>query len=485
MRDRYSDLVNSGLGKSLASVLGLPRPVTLRRYVVGVPLLVGPAIVKGVGGAPLLPEIRRILASTGVEVISGDLVAGDTPAAGGGSSRSDVRAGSGSASSLASGTRSGTRYDCRLGAVVVDVSAARVVDDLESLRAVLAPSLRRLDVCARIVLVGTPPESLADPAAAATQRALEGIIRSVAKELRGGATANLIYAGQGAGPALESPLRFLLSARSAYVDGQVIRVASALVTPPADWARPFAGRVVVVTGAARGIGASIVEVFARDGAQVICLDVPAAGDALAAVANRVGGTALHLDITTADAGERIAAHLTERHGGNLDVLVHNAGITRDKLLVNTDADRWGSVLAVNLSAQLRMNDVLLDRECEGGINDGGRIVTVSSTSGIAGNRGQANYAASKAGLIGMVEALSVRVAGRGITVNAVAPGFIETEMTARMPLATREIGRRVNSLGQGGQPVDVGETIAWLAQGASAGVSGQVIRVCGQSVLGA
>src|SRR4029079_8824970 len=101
------------------------------------------------------------------------------------------------------------------------------------------------------------------------------------------------------------------------------------------------------------------------------------------------------------------------------------------------------------------------------------------------NRGQAAYAASKAGVIGMVQALSAQVAYRGITVNAVAPGFIETEMTARSPLATREVGRRINSLSQGGQPVDVGETIAWLAQGASAGVSGQVIRVCGQSLVGA
>jgi 3-oxoacyl-[acyl-carrier protein] reductase len=231
-------------------------------------------------------------------------------------------------------------------------------------------------------------------------------------------------------------------------------------------------------------------VLARDGAHVICLDVPAAGDALAAVANRVGGMAFQLDITASDAGERIAAHVLQRHGGTLDVLVHNAGVTRDKLLVNTDGQRWGSVLGVNLEAQLRINEVLLDPargKSSGGVAAGGRIVTVSSTSGIAGNRGQANYAASKAGLIGMVESLArtAQVAERGITVNAVAPGFIETEMTARMPLATREIGRRINSLGQGGQPVDVAETIAWLAQSASAGVTGQVVRVCGQSVLGA
>jgi 3-oxoacyl-[acyl-carrier protein] reductase len=460
MADRYSDLVNSDLGKTLASRLGLPRPTILRRYAVGQPLLVGPALVAGVGDAPLLPAVQRILTSAGADVIAADVVAVDVVAA---------------------------AADSRLGAAVIDFSAAGAVEDLESLRAALAPPLRRLGACARVVLVGTPPESLKDPAAAATQRALEGIVRSVAKELRGGATANLIYAGEGSGAALESPLRFLLSARSAYVDGQVVRVASADVTTPADWGRPFEGQVVVVTGAARGIGASIVEVFARDGAHVICLDVPAAGDALAKVANRIGGTALQLDITAPDAGERIAAHVEERHGGKLDVLVHNAGITRDKLLANTDADRWGSVLGVNLLAQLRINDVLLDPARGGGLADGGRIVTVSSTSGIAGNRGQANYAASKAGVIGLVQALAVspQVADRGITVNAVAPGFIETEMTARMPLARREAGRRINSLRQGGQPVDVAETIAWLAQRASAGLTGQVVRVCGQSLLGA
>jgi 3-oxoacyl-[acyl-carrier protein] reductase len=367
--------------------------------------------------------------------------------------------------------------------------------------------VRQLGECGRVVLVGTPPDNRAESGPAATQRALDGFTRSLAKELRDGATANLVYAGSGirpgsppgSGRALESTLRFLLSARSAYVDGQVIRVEMVIwkgrsavgdVSLPADWSRPLAGRVAVVTGAARGIGASVAEVLARDGAHVICLDVPAAGDALAAVANRVAGTALQLDITAPDAGERIAAHVLSRHGRKLDVLVHNAGVTRDRLLVNTDAQRWASVLDVNLRAQLRINDVLLDNATgskAGGLADGGRIVTVSSTSGIAGNRGQTSYAASKAGLIGMVESLAQPeyVTERGITVNAVAPGFIETEMTARMPLATREIGRRINSLGQGGHPVDVAETIAWLAQGASAGVNGQVVRVCGQSILGA
>jgi 3-oxoacyl-[acyl-carrier protein] reductase len=500
MRDRYRDLVNSGPGKRVAAALGLPRPVKLRRYAAGQPLLVGPALLVGVGQAPLLPEIERILRSADVAMLTHGAIR-DAQAV------IEQPVTDQAVTDQAVTDEGVTRDGVRLGAVVIDVSAAHAVQDLESLRAMLAPSLRQLDACARVVLVGTPPDNLAESAPAATQRALGGFIRSVGKELRQGATANLLYAGSGlkpgsppgSGRALESTLRFLLSARSAYVDGQVVRVEMAgmrgrrtpvEVSLPADWSRPLAGRVALVTGASRGIGASIAEVLARDGAQVICLDVPAAGEALAAVANKVGGTAFQLDITAPDAGERVAAHVVQRHGGTLDVLIHNAGVTRDKLLVNTDAQRWGTVLGVNLEAQLRINDVLLDPargSNAGGLADGGRIVTVSSTSGIAGNRGQASYAASKAGLIGMVESLAHAeyVAARGITVNAVAPGFIETEMTARMPLATREIGRRVNSLGQGGQPVDVAETIAWLAQSASAGMSGQVVRVCGQSVLGA
>ena len=197
----------------------------------------------------------------------------------------------------------------------------------------------------------------------------------------------------------------------------------------------------MVTGAARGIGAAIARRFAADGDRVVVVDVPVAGESLARVANEIRGTALQLDITLPEAGERIAAHVVGRYGSDAKIgaLVHCAGILRDKMLANLDEIRWAAVLHVNLAAQLRINDVLLDPATGGGVADGGRIVGVASTSGWAGNKGQTNYAASKAGVMGMVRALAVQLADRGIAVNAVAPGFIETDMTASIPVIDREI----------------------------------------------
>jgi 3-oxoacyl-[acyl-carrier protein] reductase len=265
----------------------------------------------------------------------------------------------------------------------------------------------------------------------------------------------------------------------------VYYVGAADSTPPADWDRPLDGKVAIVTGAARGIGATIAEVFARDGARVVAIDIggPAdASDALAATAAKVGGTALALDVTAEDAIDRIVEHLREHYDAKADVLVNNAGITRDKLLANMDDARWDSVVAVNLLAPQRLTDGLVSG---GSIADGGRIIGLSSMAGIAGNRGQTNYAATKAGMIGLTQALAPVLAEKGITINAVAPGFIETAMTAAIPLATREVGRRLNSLFQGGLPVDVAETIAFFASPASNAVTGNVIRVCGQAMLGA
>ena len=242
----------------------------------------------------------------------------------------------------------------------------------------------------------------------------------------------------------------------------------------------LSGKVALVTGASRGIGEQIARVLHRDGANVLGIDVPQAASELQSVMNELDGDHLTLDITAKDAPQRIARHVQDKHGG-VDVVVHNAGITRDKKLANMKEDGWTSTIAVNLTAPERITAELMK---QGLVNANGRIVGVASTSGIAGNLGQTNYATSKAGVIGLVDSLADELTD-GVTVNAVAPGFIETKMTAAVPMMTREVGRRLNSLSQGGQPVDVAETIAWYANPASTAVNGNVVRVCGQMMLGA
>jgi 3-oxoacyl-[acyl-carrier protein] reductase len=435
---------------SLVQRLGVPRIPVLRRYTPGQPLLAGPALVGAVAPGRYAEQIRALVKDAGAPDPSGE---------------------------------------SRVAAAVLDATGLRTLDDLAAVREFLTPAVRRLAPSGRLLLLGPAPDP-ADVEAAAAAQALDGLVRSAAKEVRAGATANLLVVHSDAPPAAaDSAVRFFLSARSAYVDGQVVRIGVPVgpaqdpigVDAPEEVDRPLAGRVAVVTGAARGIGAAIAHTLARDGATIVAVDVPGAGEALARVANGAGGTALQLDITAPDAAERLLAHVQERHG-RVDVLVHNAGITRDKLLANMDADRWDAVLAVNLRAQLTINDALLASDV---LSDTARVVCIASTSGIAGNRGQTNYAASKAGVIGMVRALAPRFGERGATINAVAPGFIETEMTEKMPLGTREAGRRINSLRQGGLPVDVAEAVGWLGQAESGGVTGQVVRVCGQSILGA
>jgi 3-oxoacyl-[acyl-carrier protein] reductase len=204
-------------------------------------------------------------------------------------------------------------------------------------------------------------------------------------------------------------------------------------------------------------------------------------DELAAVTGRLGGSFLVADITDDDAPRVIADHLLSHHEG-VDIVVHNAGITRDKTLGRMTREQWSKVIAINVTAPQRIDRELFTRDA---VRRNGRIVGVSSISGIAGNAGQTNYSTSKAGVIGFVEAWAPQLAKRGVTLNAVAPGFIETNITAAMPLAIREAGRRMNSLSQGGLPVDVAETVAWFASPGSAGVTGNVVRVCGQSLLGA
>ncbi|MEO3927267.1 3-oxoacyl-ACP reductase [Micromonosporaceae bacterium B7E4] len=468
MSDRYASFAHTGPGRALVKRLGLPDPPRLRRHRPGDPLTHGPVRLDAASGGRLVEPLAKLLTSAGVEIT--DPTATDPTA-------TDPTA---TATGLGDGAGDGAGKVLPQAALLYDATGITDSSGLRALFDFFHPLARALHPSGRVVVFGTPPESCGTPREATAQRALEGLTRSIGKEFGRGTTAQLVYVAPGAERAVESTLRFLLSGRSAYVSGQVVRIGPAEV-PEVDWARPLDGRIALVTGAARGIGAKVAEVLAADGAQVVALDVPAAGDALAEVANAVGGTAVQLDLTAPDAPLRLADHLADRHG-RVDVVVHNAGITRDRTLGRMSPDWWDSVLEVNLTSQERINDVLLDREL---IPRGGRLIGVSSIAGIAGNRGQTNYATSKAGVIGLVHSMAPVLAERGITVNAVAPGFIETRLTARIPLVLREAGRRMNSMAQGGLPVDVAQAIAWFASPGSAGVTGNVVRVCGQSLLGA
>ncbi|PYI37580.1 3-oxoacyl-ACP reductase [Arthrobacter psychrolactophilus] len=443
--DKYTEFVSRGFGKDLAKRLGLPQPVVLRRYSPQAPLVEGPILVLGQGAG-----------SDGVSRLLLDW-------------HQDVR-------------RHATPKE-KLGAIVAVLDELQHPEELSATMLAMGAALRDLKKNARIVTISRSALASDAPAVAAARNGVDGIVRSVAKELRAGATANGIVLAEGIpadAPSAMSALRFFLSGRSAFVDGQFLTASSLGAAEQPDWEKPLDGAVAVVTGAARGIGAAIARTLARDGATVIAVDVPAAGDHLAAVANEIRGTALQLDITTPNAGQRILDHAMARYG-RIDIVVHNAGITRDKLLANMDNAKWDSVIAVNIASQLRMNEAFL---ASPNFAKNSRIISVASTSGIAGNRGQSNYAASKAGVIGMVRATAPLLAEKGGTVNAVAPGFIETDMTAKIPFATREIARRLNSLQQGGRPIDVAEAIAFFAQPAAAGVTANVLRVCGQNLVG-
>lgn len=449
--DGYTRFVNRPLGKQIAKTIGLPQPVRLRRYSTGDRLVPGPILIVG-------------------ETEAADAVAKQLFA-----EEYDVRRDPG--------------LKQKFSAIIVALDEISHPRDLSQLVLEVGATLRGLETNGRVITIFRSAEEASadnDPGLVAARSGAEGFTRSLAKEMRRGATANGVVLTGGVdmtAPSGQAAIRFLLSGRSAYVAGQFVTIGSDVGSVPADWDAPLVDKVLVVTGAARGIGAAISETLARDGATVIGVDMPAAGESLARVMNSVGGIALQMDITAEDACEQLL-NIADQRFGQLHGIVHNAGITRDKLLANMDSSRWDSLIAVNITAPLRINEQLLAARGQGVVTDNFRITSLASTSGIAGNRGQTNYAAAKAGIIGMTEALAPRLAETGGSINAVAPGFIETAMTDAMPTATREVARRMNSLQQGGRPIDVAEAIAFFSADAAAGINGTTLRVCGQSMVG-
>ncbi len=446
MSDRYGELVQSKIGKTVAKNLGLPTPTRLDRYQVGQPVLRGEVVLGGQKGV-VYEKICQILDDLDAKITHLD-------------------------------TQDTLQAESRYKVAMFDVSAIKTTDELQALYAFFHKVAKQIKTSGRVILVAQDFHDLADIHHAAVQRAVLGFAKSFAKECKNGITVNVVYVGKDALAHLPHTLHFLLSAKSAYVSGQAIYLSAGQVPPvEINSSKPLTAKKILVTGASRGIGQAVAEVLARDGAVVYCLDVPQNKDELEKVAQQIGGVALTLDITTPDAGEKIA-----KACGVLDGVVHNAGITKDKTLAKMSVEQWDSVLSVNLTAILNINDYLFSHDR---LSEFARLVCVSSISGIAGNLGQTNYATSKAGVIGLVEATAKSLQNSHQRINAVAPGFIETKMTAAIPFAIREAGRRMNAMSQGGEPIDVAETISWLLSPKAGGLNGNIIRVCGQSILGA
>ena len=466
MSDRYGDFVQSSIGRKVAKNLGLPMPVELDRFDSGQPSVRGSVLVGRADGdnTAISESVARILSDLHADVFvnSRDAVKDALADAG-------VKA------------KANTGGDDKFKVLLFDASNISNANELKQVYEFFHAVARRVEKSGRVIVIGRPPEDLKDIEAALAQRSLEGFVKSVGKEFKRGITAQLIYVAEGAEKNLDSTLRFFASARSAYVSGQVVRVTNG-ANVDVDWTQPLGGKTMLVTGASRGIGEAIARVLAREGAHVICLDVPQQQADLQKVASEISGSVLTVDITSEDAGKEIAEAAQKR--GGLDAVIHNAGVTRDKTLAKMDEKKWDMVININLGSIAKLNRYLLDNDV---LKDHARIVCVSSISGIAGNLGQSNYATSKAGVIGLVNATAKQLedGSKGMTINAVAPGFIETQMTEAIPFAIREAGRRMNSMSQGGLPIDVAETIAWLASPASGGLNGNIVRVCGQSLLGA
>jgi 3-oxoacyl-[acyl-carrier protein] reductase len=452
MSDKYAEFVRGPVGGFIAPKVGLPQPIKLERYKKGAPVVDGKAFIGAAPGGRVGEALVAALKSASVEFeFSEPGVAPDG--------------------------------DERYKALIFDATGITDSTQLEELWRFFHPTIRRIKTSGRVVVIGTQPELTGSAREATAQRALEGFTRAVGKEVRKGAAVNLIYVAPGAEDQIESTLRFFISPRSAYVSGQVARVVESIggVVEDIDWNMPLAGKVALVTGASRGIGASISETLARDGAHVVGLDIPPLKEDLEKLMAKLGGSSIVEDITDEAAPKVIADFLDANHNG-VDIVVHNAGVTKDKTLGRMDEDKWSVLMDINLSSEERINDELLARQL---VKANGRVICVSSMSGIAGGAGQTNYSTSKAGVIGLVQSTAPEWAKHNVTINAVAPGFIETQMTAAMPLGPREVGRRMNSMQQGGLPVDVAEGIAWYASPASTGLTGNVVRVCGQMLIGA
>lgn len=370
-------------------------------------------------------------------------------------------------------------------ALIVD---GRNVSNATALKAVfdqLQAGVKNINTNGKVLIYSIQPELLEDVHHSTYQRGLEGISRSLAKELGGkGTTVNLIKLP----PNVElknytTVQEFFTSGRSAFITGQAVAANEATKS-----GRELSEKICVVTGGAGGIGSATVKRLTAEGATVVIADMPQMEERANSLLNDTSTSLsaskvsfLGADLTDESARKKLLETIKEQHG-RIDVLVNNAGITRDKTLKNMPEHYWDQLIAINLTAVINLTEDALEM---GLIPQGGRIISTSSISGIAGNFGQTNYTATKAALIGYSASKSKELKTKGITINAIAPGYIETDMVKTMPLMTRIFAERLTSLAQAGKPEDIAEAMAFLAHPGAESINGQVLRVCGGSFLGA
>jgi len=471
MNDLYLRLATSQIGKSLFQTLNLPKPISLLRTPnISLPCPSGRVLIASTKNNIAFKMITKSLNAESIKLVYPKSYTSPSlfvqPPASSNAESIDL-------------SKPGSKF---FKSVVFDATGLKTPDDLSVLFHFFKPILSKIKSNGKIVITGLQDQDTQDPQQAATHSALVGFTKSLSKEIgKKGATCNLILLESGAERQIKSALYYLLTEKSSFVTGQTLTLRnSAVRATKINWETPLQGKTAIVTGAAQGIGLQTARVLSRDGACVICLDMPSNEPKLKKLANEIGGHSLALDLSDNDAPQQILETIRSQLGV-VDIFVHNAGITRDKTLSKMPEHFWDQVININLSVITKINELLLENNA---LSPKARIVCISSISGIAGNFGQTNYACSKAGIAGYVKAMA-KTSNNNFTINAVAPGFIETKMTSKMPLMTRELGRRMNTLSQGGLTLDIAECISLFCHPTSHALNGNVLRVCGQSILGA
>jgi len=471
MNDLYLRLATSQVGKNLFQALNLPKPINLLRTPnICLSSPSGRVLIAGTKNNFAFKMITKFLNVESIKLVYPKSNASPqlfvTPAPSSHAEQINL-----------------SKQDSKLfKAIVFDATGLNTPEELSALFHFFHSTVSKIKTNGKIVIVGLQPQSAETAAQSATHSALIGFIKSLSKEIgKKGATCNLLMLEKGAERQMKTALYYLLTEKSCFVTGQTLSLRNTSVrTSKINNEAPLRGKTAIVTGAAQGIGQETARVLSRDGACVICLDMPKNETQLKKLATEIGGHSLAIDLSENDAPQQILNTIRSQLG-IIDIFVHNAGITRDKTLTKMPEHFWNQVINVNLSAVTKINELLLENKA---LSPKARIVCISSISGIAGNFGQTNYACSKSGITGYVKAMA-QASNNDFTINAIAPGFIETKMTSQIPFMTRELGRRMNTLSQGGLTLDIAEGISFFCHPSSHALNGNVLRICGQNILGA